>query len=106
LDETLIKTLTQVGTTGGALLVVAYFVGKGLMRVFDRLIASIDKVSTKLDDHTTAENEHHTLVREELANMRGHLGIPTPVHGVPITVERQPSSPVRTTVRAKSEPGR
>lgn len=105
LDKQLLPLLGQGGLTA-ALLFLIWKVGMAMVAAVKDVGAAVKEQGSKLDTHTLDENEHHTLVREELAHMRGHIGIPTPVHGVPITAGRPPSSPLRSTVRAKSEPGR
>jgi hypothetical protein len=89
-EKQLIGLLGQGGITA-ALLFLIWKVGMAM-------VGAIKDQGTKLDKHTMDENEHHTLVREELAALRAHHGIPTPVHGVPVPVARQPSSPVLAVV--------
>lgn len=77
MDEAIIRTLAQVGTTGGAILVIAYFVGKGLLRVVDRMVAAIDRVGVKIDDHTANETAHVARLSEDIGAIKGRLGIET-----------------------------
>lgn len=92
---------------GGSLAVMIFGGFLWLIRVVGlAIVAELKGLRADINTHTDVDLAHHARVSNELAEIRGHFGIPTPVHGVPITVERQPSSPVRTTVRAKSEPGR
>lgn len=76
--------LIKLASQGGLSLVVLGAFLWLIRTVGLALVEAVKEQGKKLDSHTLDENEHHTLVREELANMRGHLNIPTPVHGVPI----------------------
>lgn len=108
-NDQLLGLLGQGGVTA-ALLFLIWKVGTALVGAVKELGAKLDTKldahNSKLDAHTSDENEHHMLVREELAQIRGHFSISTPVHGVPIAASRKPSSPVLTSVRAGTEPGK
>lgn len=96
--------LKLAGQGGLSLIILGAFIW--LIRTVGlALVAEIKGLRADINTHTDVDVAHHARVSNELAEIRGHFGIPTPVQGVPIVVGRQPSSPVRSTVRPKTEPG-
>lgn len=94
-----VDAILKVAERGGfALVVLVAFIW--LVRTVGlSLVAEIKAHGAKIDSHAASEIEHHTMVREDLAEIRGKLGIPTPVRGVPVQPLRNTGSqPILTVV--------
>lgn len=101
MDET-VKLIAQTGTLGGMVVVSLYFLGRVVLKVADRLIAAIDRVSTKMDEHTANETAHVGELRADIAVIRDRLGLgsddETPIPGRRRTpalgiIKRPPTEP-------------
>lgn len=87
-----VDAILKVAERGGfALVVLVAFVW--LVRTVGlAIVAEVKAQRHDMTAHHQLEVEHHTMVREDLAEIRGHLGIPTPVRGVPIQPMRSGTS--------------
>jgi len=68
-QEDLIALIAKNGITGGIVVVGLYFFGRVVMRVAERLIASIDRLGAKLEEHTAKDLEHHGKVRDAVVEL-------------------------------------
>ncbi len=68
-DDQVMQALAPVaggGATAAALLLILYKVGS---KVFDRMIAALDRVAVSVNDHTAKDLAHHAEVRERVARL-------------------------------------
>jgi hypothetical protein len=83
-SEDLLSLIAKNGITGGIVVVGLYFFGRVVMRVAERLIASIDRLGTKLEEHTAKDLEHHGKVRDAVVELSATMDTImelTPVRG-------------------------
>lgn len=70
MDETaVIDAIAKTGV-GGAIVFVLFRV---LSKIFERMIAAIDRIAARVDEHTAKDLEHHGEVRDAVTRMEAKL---------------------------------